>query len=217
MQLQVEREYIVEYGKRLITSHLTTGSGGNISIYNRDKGLVAIKPSGVDYFLMRPEDIVVVTPDGKIVEGNLTPSSEIRFHLALYQYRDSINAVVHTHQVYATTIACMNWELPAVHYLVGFSGNKVPLAKYATFGSIELAENIIQAIGDYNACLMANHGIVTVGKDIASAFAAAESLEFVAQLYYQTKSIGNPVILPDDEMINVINKFQTYGHQQDLK
>lgn len=217
MQLKVEREYIVEYGKRLVNSRLTTGSGGNISIFNRKEGLVAIKPSGVDYFLMRPEDVVVVTPEENIVEGNLTPSSEIRFHLALYKHREGINSVVHTHQVYATTIACMNWELPAVHYLVGFSGNKVPLAKYATFGSQELADNIIQAIGNYNACLMANHGIVTVGKDIASAYAAAESLEFVSQLYYQTKSVGNPVLLSDPEMENVIRKFQTYGHQQDLK
>jgi L-fuculose-phosphate aldolase len=154
MLLLPERTAVVEYGRRLIQSHLTTGSGGNISIFNREQNLVAIKPSGVDYFLMKPEDVVVVTPQGEIVEGDLNPSSEIRMHLALLNYRSDINAVVHTHQVYSTTIACMNWELPAVHYLVGFSGNKVPLAKYATFGSQELADNIVAAIGNYNACLM---------------------------------------------------------------
>jgi L-fuculose-phosphate aldolase len=107
----------------------------------------------------------------------------------------------------------MNWELPAVHYLVGFSGNKVPLAKYATFGSQELSDNIVAAIGSYNACLMANHGIVTVGATIASAFATADELELVARLYYQTKCIGQPVILPDSEMEIIAEKFKTYGQR----
>lgn len=213
MLLLEERQKVVEIGRKLITSQLTTGSGGNLSIYNRKENLVAIKPTGVDYFLMKPEDVVVVTPDGKTVDGNLKPSSEIRFHLALYQHRSDVNAVVHTHQVYATTIACMGWELPAVHYLVGYSGNKVPLAKYATFGSQELCDNIIAAIGNYNACLMANHGIVTVGADLLSAFNAAEELELVSRLYYQTKCIGNPAILSDEEMVIIGQKFKTYGQQ----
>ena len=189
MLLADEREAIVEHGRKLITSGLTTGSGGNLSIFNREKQLIAIKPSGVDYFKMKPEDVVIVSPEGEIVDGTLTPSSEIRFHLALLHHRSDINAVVHTHQVYATTIACMNWELPAVHYLIGFSGNKVPLAKYATFGSQELSDHILEAIGQYNACLMSNHGIVTVGVTIEAAFATAEELELVSRLYYQTKCI----------------------------
>lgn len=213
MLLLEERQKVVEIGRKLITSQLTTGSGGNLSIYNRKENLVAIKPTGVDYFLMKPEDVVVVTPDGNTVDGKLKPSSEIRFHLALYQHRSDVNAVVHTHQVYATTIACMGWELPAVHYLVGYSGNKVPLAKYATFGSQELCDNIIAAIGNYNACLMANHGIVTVGADLLSAFNAAEELELVSRLYYQTKCIGNPAILSDEEMVIIGQKFKTYGQQ----
>jgi L-fuculose-phosphate aldolase len=214
MRLKDERKAIVEYGKKMITANLTTGSGGNLSVYNRAENLVAIKPSGVDYFEMKPADVVVVSLDGQIVEGDLQPSSEIRFHLALLQHRQDINAVVHTHQVYATTIACMNWELPAVHYLVGFSGNKVPLAKYATFGSQELSDEILAAIGSYNACLMANHGIVTVGKDIGSAFATAEELELVSRLYYQAKCIGEPVILSDKEMETIGEKFQTYGQRK---
>ena len=214
MLLFDERSAIVEYGKKLLSSQLTTGSGGNLSIINRSENLVAIKPSGVDYSLMKPEDVVVMTPDGQIVDGNLTPSSEFRFHLALLQYRPDITSVVHTHQVYATTIACMNWELPAVHYLVGFSGNKVPLAQYATFGTQQLSDNIVNAIGNYNACLMANHGIVTVGKNIAAAFATADELELVARLYYQTRCIGNPVILPDSEMEIIAGKFKTYGQRK---
>ena len=214
MLLEVEREAIVEYGKKLIKSNLTTGTGGNLSIYNREENLIVIKPSGVDYKLMEPADIVVVTPDGKIVDGVRAPSSEIRFHIALLQNRQDINAVIHTHQVYATTIACMNWELPAVHYLVGFSGNKVPLANYATFGSQELSDNIIAAIGNYNACLMANHGIVTIGPNIQSAFTVAEELELVSRIYYQAKCMGEPVILSDKEMITIGELFRTYGRKE---
>ena len=212
MLLEQERKTIVEYGKKLIQAQLTTGTGGNLSICNREEGLVAIKPSGIDYFEMQPEDVVVVDLQGNKVDGKLKPSSEISFHLGLINHRVDVNAVVHTHQVYATTIACLNWELPAVHYLVGLSGNKVPVAPYATYGSKELSENIINSIGDYNACLMANHGLVTVGVNMAAAFAVAEELELVCRLYYQAKCIGEPVILSDDEMQAVMKKFKTYGN-----
>jgi len=214
MKLEEERNLIVEYGKKLIASQLTTGSGGNLSIFNRKENLIAIKPSGMDYLLMQPEDVVVLSPDGSIVEGSRQPSSETKFHLALLNRRTDINAVVHTHQVYATTIACMNWELPAVHYLVGFSGNKVPLAKYDPYGSQELSDNILEAFGIYNACLMANHGIVTVGASILSAFAVAEEIELVARLYVQCKSMGEPVILSKEEMVVVGEKFKTYGQRR---
>ncbi len=211
MKLYDERNSIVEYGKKLITSRLTTGTGGNLSIYNRSEGLIAIKPSGVEYFKMKPEDVVIITSEGEIVEGSLKPSSEFRFHLDLFKHRIDVNAIVHTHQVYATTIACMNWELPAVHYMVGLSGDKVPLAKYATYGTQELSDHIIEAIGSYNACLMANHGIVAVGSNIDRAFNVAEEIEFVSQLYLQSKSMGDPVILSSDEMANVRKKFSSYG------
>jgi L-fuculose-phosphate aldolase len=108
----------------------------------------------------------------------------------------------------------MNWELPAVHYLIGFSGNKVPLAPYATFGTQELSDNILRAIGSYNACLMSNHGIVTIGETIDMAFQTAEELELVARLYYQSRCLGAPVILPDEEMEVIKEKFKTYGQKK---
>jgi L-fuculose-phosphate aldolase len=212
MLLEKERESIVQFGRKLIDAQLTTGTGGNLSIFNRAEGLVAIKPTGVAYFEMTPSDVVVIDLGGYVLDGKLRPSSETLFHLSLYKFRPNINAVVHTHQVYATTIACLNWELPAVHYLIGLSGNKVPLAAYATYGTPELSENIIQSIGNYNACLLANHGLVTVGTDIGAAFAAAEEIELVSRLYYQAKCIGNPVILSDDEMKAVIKRFNSYGN-----
>ncbi len=214
MLLQQEREEIVFFGRKLITSHLTTGSGGNLSILHRESGYAAIKPTGVDYLEMRPEDVVVVNLEGEVIEGRLKPSSELSLHLELLKARPDIHAVIHTHQVYATTLACLNWEIPAVHYLVGFCGNKVPLAPYATYGTPELARNVVQSIGHYNACLMANHGMVAVGATLSAAFNVAEELELVARLYYQSMCIGKPRILPDEEMEIITKKFATYGQPQ---
>jgi L-fuculose-phosphate aldolase len=214
MLLEQERNAIVQYGRKLLAAQLTTGTGGNLSLINREQGLVAIKPSGVDYTTITPEDVVVLDLDGQVVDGIRKPSSETSFHLALLKHRPDIQAVVHTHSVYATTIACLNWELPAVHYLLAFAGNKVPLAPYATYGTKQLADNIIASIGAYNACLMANHGLVAVGKDLAAAFAVAEEVELVARIYYQAKCIGQPVILPDAEMAVVCDKFKTYGQKK---
>jgi L-fuculose-phosphate aldolase len=213
MLLENVRQEIIHFGKQLITSRLTTGSGGNLSVCDRERGLVAISASGLDYFAMTAEDIVVTDLEGQAVEGERKPSSELGFHLALYHARPDVAAVVHTHSVYATTIACLNWELPAVHYLVGFSGNKVPLCPYAPFGTQELAEKVVDSIGGYNALLMANHGLVTVGPTLARAFAAAEEIELVAQIYYQAKAIGEPVILSDAQMEVVLERFKSYGQK----
>ncbi len=213
MILYEQRRQLVDYGMKMIQSGLTTGSGGNLSILCRVRNLIAIGPSGIDYADLQPEDIVIVDRSGKTVDGGWKPSSELSFHLALYDARADISAVVHTHSVYATTIACLHWEIPAVHYLVGFSGKKVPLADYATFGSPELARNVVDGIADYNAVLLANHGLVAVGGDIRSAFNTAEEIELVARIYYQAKSIGQPVLVEDEEMDRVLDKFSGYGQQ----
>ena len=213
MLMQSERQQIVDYGLKMVSSGLTTGSGGNLSILSLTDDLIAVSPSGIDYADVAVADIVVVDHQGNIVDGKRKPSSELDFHLALYNARNEITAVVHTHSVYATTIACLNWELPAVHYLIAFSGDKVPLAPYATFGTHELADNIINSIGSYNAVLLANHGLVTVGTDMKKCFNVAEEIELVARIYYQAKSIGLPVLVNNEEMAVVTAKFASYGQQ----
>ncbi len=213
MLLSKERSEIVRFGARLLAAGLTTGTGGNLSIIDRDKGLIAISPSGIEYMEMEAGHVPVVDCDGTVADGSCKPSSELDFHLALYRQRPDIGAVVHTHSVYATTMACLNWEIPAVHYLVAFSGHKVPLAPYATFGTPELADGVAGAIGAHNAVLLANHGLVTVGRDLSMAFSVAEEIELVARIYYQAKCIGEPVILPEAEMAKVIGKFAVYGQK----
>jgi L-fuculose-phosphate aldolase len=214
MILQKERNAIVAFGKKLLTSGLTAGTGGNLSVVNRKKNLIAVTPSGVDYLEMSPEDVVLVGMEGGLIEtSKYKPSSELLFHLALYRRRQDIQAVVHTHSVYATTLASLGWEIPPFHYLVAYSGKKVPLASYATFGSEQLARNVAEAIGDNNAVLMESHGVVTVGATLAKAFEAAEIIEYVARVYYLAKNLGEPAILSDEEMKKVIEKFKGYGRK----
>ncbi|MBU5426737.1 L-fuculose-phosphate aldolase [Tissierella pigra] len=206
-----ERKLIVEYGKKLVTSNLTKGTGGNLSIYNREKNLMAISPSGIDYFKIDVEDIVVLDLKGNIVDGHREPSSEYHMHRIFYENRDDIDAIIHTHTMYATTLACLNWSLPPVHYMLALAGPDVRCANYATYGTKELAENAFEAMKDRYAVLLANHGLLVGSKDLANAFNITEEIEYVAELYYRTKAIGEPVILSEKEMTLMIEKFKTYG------
>ena len=205
MLLKSEREQIVEYGKKLIISNLTKGTGGNLSVFNRDKKLMAISPSGIDYFKIKPEDVVILDLNGNKIDGDKEPSSEYEMHRIFYANRKDLDAIIHTHTMYATTIACLNWELPPVHYMVALAGLNVRCAKYATYGTKELAENAFEAMKGRKAVLLANHGLLAGAKDLANAFNITE------ELYYRTKSIGEPVILSEEEMKLMIDKFKTYG------
>ena len=208
-----EKEQVVRFGKKLIDRRLTTGSGGNISVYNREKNLVAISPSGLDYYETTPEDIVILDIDGNLVEGKHRPSSEAGMHLAFYKNRADVSGIVHTHSKFATAIACMGWELPAVHYLIGMAGHRVKCTGYATYGSDELAKKALDTIGDSNAVLLANHGLIALGEDVDRAFSTAEHLEFVSEVYYLTKTLGTPNILSDEDMDEVMKKFGTFKYR----
>jgi L-fuculose-phosphate aldolase len=208
-----EKEQVVRYGKKLIDRRLTTGSGGNISVCNREKNLVAISPSGLDYYETTPEDIVILDIDGNLVEGKYRPSSEAGMHLAFYKNRADVSGIVHTHSKFATAIACMGWELPAVHYLIGMAGHRVKCTGYATYGSDELAKKALETIGDSNAVLLGNHGLIALGEDVDRAFSTAEHLEFVSEVYYLTKTLGTPNIISDENMDEVMKKFGTFRYK----
>jgi L-fuculose-phosphate aldolase len=132
-------------------------------------------------------------------------------HLALYAQRPDACAVVHTHSVFATTLACLECGLPAVHYLIGFAGKEVRCAPYATFGTRELAESACAAIGDSRAVLLAHHGLLACGANIAEAFMVAEQVEYCAEIYWRARAIGTPAVIPDSEMDTIIEKFADYG------
>lgn len=214
MRMQKEREMIVEYGQKLVTAGLTKGTGGNISVFCREEGLMAISPSGIDYFQTTPEDVVVMNLQGEVVEGERKPSSEVDLHRIFYQRREDIDAVIHAHTMYATTIACLGWDLPPVHYMIAVAGKDVRCAPYATFGTMELAENAFEAMKDRRAVLLANHGLLAGAGDLLNAFNIVEEIEYCAEIYYRTKGIGQPVILPDQEMTLMLEKFKTYGQRK---
>lgn len=213
MLLVKEREAILKYCNKLISDNLTTGSGGNISIYNRDEGLIAISPSAIPYDVMKIGDIIIVDIDGNIVEGTKRPSSETGLHLGLYRKDERINSVVHTHSKYATALACLGVSLPPVHYIVGMAGREVRCCGYETYGSPELAAEVANSIGSDRALLMGNHGLVAVGEDIGTAFGVASQIEFAAEVYCIAKSIGNPIIISEEKMEEVIPILNKYSYK----
>ena len=206
-----EKKLLVRYGKKLVEEGLTKGTGGNLSIYNPDKNLIAITPSGLNYYETNIEDIVVADLDGNIIYGHRKPSSELPMHIEVYKQRNDILALVHTHSVFSTVIATLNEPLPACNYLLAHVGPRVNCAKYASFGSLELAKNAVEAMGDNYAVLLANHGLLTAGISMEEAFSRAVTVEHVAEIYYRTRSIGKPKILDDKEMDYMMEKFKTYG------
>lgn len=213
MLLQKEREMIIEYGKKMLSAGLTRGTGGNLSIYDRNLGLMAITPSGIPYEEIEPEDVMIMKLDGTVVEGNKTPSSEHAMHEIVYRTREDVGAMLHVHSTFAVTLACLNEDLPAVDYMVAYSrGRSVKCAPYASFGTPDLANNAMKTMGTQNAVLLANHGMNVVGPDLPKAFAIAEQLEFCAELYVRARSIGKPVILPDDEMDQMVERFMLAGY-----
>ena len=211
MLMQEERELVVEYGRKMSADRLSTGTSGNISVYNAEKGLMAISPSGMDYFLTTPEDVVVTDLEGKVVDGKRKPSSELDLHRLFYQRRQDVNGVVHTHSTFATVLSCLRWPIEPVHYLVAYAGRQVPCIPYYPFGSLELAEAAWEGMKDqYNACLLGNHGLLAVGGSLSFAFDAAQQLEFLAKVYYYTKQAGGGVNLTAEELEAVLGKFQSY-------
>ena len=213
MLMEKERLLLIEYGKKLVKAGLTKGTGGNLSIFDRKNGHVAITPSGIDFFEIQPEDIVIIDVDGNVIEGNRTPSSEWAMHVMPYKYRDDIDAVIHAHTMYATVMACLRQELPATHYMIAVAGENVRVAEYATYGSPELAQNAFEAMKDRKAVILANHGILAGANDLLNAFNIVEEIEYCSEVYTKAKAIGEPVILPHEEMVSMAEKFKTYGQR----
>lgn len=217
MLMEQARNEIVKYGK-VISKKLTTGTSGNLSIADREKKLVAISPSGIDYDQLTPEDIVIVNFDGDIIEGTKKPSSEVGLHLGIYKQNKNAKAVVHTHALYCTIFASLNMPLRSVHYVLASTGSDhVPVVEYATYGSKELAEKVSEKMKDYNAVLMANHGMVCCADTLKEAVSLADTCEWVAELQYKCMTIGEPQIVPKEEIDHVMECFKHYGQEEETE
>lgn len=216
MLLLEERRELIEYGKRLISTRLTRGTGGNLSIWDPRRNLMAISPSGIPYEEIKENQVVLMDVEtGKIVEGDAVPSSECDMHRIFYKYRQDIRALIHTHTTYAATVACLGQDLPPLHYLVAYAGRNVRCAQYATYGTVRLAQNAFEAMKDRNACLLANHGLLAGGLDLSHAFNVTEEIEFCCELYCRAKAMGEPLILDEEEMTRMIERFKDYGKRME--
>ena len=212
MLLEKERRLVAEYGRRMAADGLAPGTSGNISVLNRANGLFAIKPSGMEYGEIRPEDVVVMDLSGHVVDGTRKPSSEWALHTVFYQTRPEAGAVVHSHALYCTTFAVLRRPIHAVHIIFAEAGaREIPVAPYRTFGTTELAEAAAEACGDSRAVLLANHGIVCWGKDIKEAYDLQCNLEYAAHLEWNALAAGTPHFLTPEELDGTQTRFETYG------
>lgn len=206
------RKEIIATAQHMSRSGLSPGRSGNVSA--RFAGGMLITPTGMAYEELKPEDIVHVEADGAFIGGQRKPSSEWHFHLACYAARPDRHAVVHTHSMHATVLACAHKPIPAFHYMVAVAGGKdIPCVPYATFGTEALARHVETGIKDRDACLMANHGQIALGETLASALELAFEVETLAEQYFKVLLIGGARILPDEEMTLMLEKFKAYGQK----
>ena len=207
------RRAVIKTALAMSRSGLSPGRSGNVSC--RWKTGMLITPTGMAYDEIGARDIVVVDAKGEVPDKkSKKPSSEWRFHLAAYRARPDMNAVVHTHSLNATVLACAGKPIPAFHYMVAVAGGSdIPLVPYDTFGTKELARHVAKGLLHRNACLMANHGQIAIGVTLESALELAHQVEVLATQYCKVLALGAPIILPADEMARVLKRFKSYGQR----
>ena len=216
MKHQELRGEISRIVRRMADSGLVVGTAGNVSIRTPDD-TVLVTPSGLDYADMGPDDMALVDLNGNFLAGSFAPSTETPMHTGIYRARPRVGGIVHIHARFATTLACLHLEIPPLHYmLVTLSDEgKVPLAAYATYGTEDLARNAAEALGDvHHACLLQNHGTITVGDTAAEAYSRTEVLEEMAELYYRARLAGEPAILSLEQLAEVAAKISDYGQSK---
>jgi L-fuculose-phosphate aldolase len=209
-----QRAQVCAFGRRMTADRLVVGTSGNISVRAGD--LIAVTPTGIEYADLVPSAVAVLDLAGDQVAGELPPTSEVPMHVALYRaVRDAhgapIGAVVHTHAPHATAVSTLVDEVPPVHYLLAMFGGSVRVAGYRTFGTPELADEVVAALAGRYGCLLANHGAVTVGATIEAAYDRALQLEWLCQVWLAARAAGEPGLLPPDELTKVTELMRGYG------
>jgi len=208
------RQAIIDTCLEMSETGINQGTSGNVSA--RVEGGMLITPSGRPYKSMKPKDIVFMHEDGSY-EGDLVPSTEWRFHLDIMNSRDDVNAIVHAHPTFCTTLAILKKSIPRLHYMVAVAGgDDIRCAPYATFGTQALSDNAIKdnaikALKDRKACLLAHHGMIAVGPDLPKAMWLAVEVETLAKQYYYTLQAGGPPLLSKAEIKNVAERIHSYG------
>jgi L-fuculose-phosphate aldolase len=205
------RRELIATARAMQPAGLNRGTSGNVSVRHGDG--YYITPTGMAYDSLRDDDIPLMALDGSHM-GNRKPSSEWRFHRDLYASRPEVGAVLHAHSPFAVSLACLRLDIPPFHYMIArFGGDTIRCADYAIFGSESLSAAAMAAMIGRRACLLANHGLLVAGRDLAEAFALAVELEELCEQYWRACQLGQPALLSAEEMSAVLEKFKGYGQQ----
>ena len=203
------RRAMVEVSLELVRLGLNRGTSGNVGARCGDRILVT--PSGVPARDLRPQDMVLLSADGDVI-GAGRPSSEWRFHRDILCSRPDVHAVVHVHSPFATTLACLDLEIPPFHYMIAAAGGAtIRCAPYALFGTQELSDHALAALQDRRACLLAHHGMIAIGRDLDYALALCVEVESLCEQYWRARQIAEPRHLSAAQMAEVMEQFKTYG------
>ncbi len=209
------RMRLIDTARRMAPANLNRGAAGNLSVRTRERDVdgYLITPSGMDYDMLMPEDIVFMPLDGPPA-GRRKPSSEWRFHHNIYVARPEAGAILHAHSPFASSLACLRRGIPPFHYMIArFGGDTIRCADYATFGTQELSDSALIALRERCACLLASHGMLVFGQTLEQAFALGVELEALCEQYWRACQLGQPVLLDAGEMAIVLEKFAAYGQQ----
>ncbi|RJX30716.1 MAG: class II aldolase [Oxalobacter sp.] len=206
------RQSMLAAARQLVARGLNRGTSGNISVRCND-GLL-LTPSGVSVDALTSDMMVKLDFEGnaRVAINNTKPSSEWRMHRDILAARPDVGAVVHTHATFATTLACLHRDIPPFHYMIALAGgDSIRCAPYALFGSQTLSDHALTALTDRYACLLAQHGMIALGRDLDHALAIAEEVESLCEQYWRVLQIGEPKLLSPAQMADVLEQFKTYG------
>jgi len=206
MKLFDYKKQVLEYAQKAYRQALVAGTSGNLSARS-DEGYIVITPSGRDYLTMVPEDIMVIDLEGNIIEGAHQPSSEWPLHAEIYKSMPEVKSVVHTHSPYATAFAVLNEPIPLVLVeMVYFLKGEIPVAPVAMQGTPDVGLGVVKTLQGQTACLMQNHGAITIGESLPQAFIRTEYLEDAAKIYHMARAVGTPTVMPAAMVQEMLNR-----------
>ncbi len=208
MDINIIKAEVLKYAQNLHIDKLVAGTSGNVSFYDRENKVMVITPSSVNYMEISTENIMVMDLDGNIKEGDGRPSSEWQMHAEVYKNRDDLNAVIHTHSPAATTFAVLQEEIPVILVeMVPYLKGDIMVSDFALPGTPDVGTVALKVLLNRNACLLASHGVLTVGTDLLNAYEAAIYTEDVANIYLKAKSVGTPKLVPQYAAQKMYNKY----------
>ena len=209
------RQQLIATAQRMVAAGLNKCTSGNLSARTEEGGESGflITPTGMAYDTLEAADLVFMRLDGSHTD-RCKPSTEWRFHRDIYATRQEAGAILHAHSPFATSLACLRREIPSFHYMIArFGGTTLRCSDYATFGTQALSDAALMAMKGRNACLLANHGMLVFGHSLDQALDLGIELEDLCEQYWRASQLGQPVLLSDEEMATVLNKFAGYGQQ----